>query len=205
MASPLMSMTRATLSGRGQALLDAAAGGDDVLVQKLLDEGVPPDWRDPHDKRKCTPLAKAAKRGHTEASRLLLEAGAGVNWRNGSGVSPLFTAALDGNEDVARLLLKHKADTSMTDLMGRTALQWADEYGHEAVAGVIKAAAMDLSTSSPTIDQMQTPTPLVVVRAPKDAPPATTMQPGTAEPASTASATEIATKETTLGTARLDE
>ena len=42
----------------------------------------------------------AAENGHTEVVKLLLTAGADVNWRNHEGVTSLYMAAQNGHDQV---------------------------------------------------------------------------------------------------------
>ena len=50
-------------------------------------------------------MAKASKRGHTQAIRLLLDYGAEVNTVDVYGASPLDCAATSGHIDSVRMLL----------------------------------------------------------------------------------------------------
>ena len=71
-----------------------------------------------HDRRGNTPLMYAAAFGSVEAVRLLIDAGADVNARNGFDATPLIWAA--GNLAKARLLLEHGADVNAhTNRAGR--------------------------------------------------------------------------------------
>ena len=72
--------------------------------------------------------------GHLENVRRILQQGADVNGTNALGDTPLKAAAYTGGADMVRLLLASGADPAATDwIFGRTALQWAQELGHEAV------------------------------------------------------------------------
>lgn len=66
--------------------------------------------------------------------RALLEAGAPVNARSGSGGTPLHTAAFLGDTEVAELLLARGADPRIANNEGRTAVDVARERGHAALA-----------------------------------------------------------------------
>ena len=57
----------------------------------------------------------AAQKGHCEAAKVLLEAGAAVNLANSTGVTALRFAAGKGHEAVVRLLLKAGADARLVD------------------------------------------------------------------------------------------
>jgi ankyrin repeat protein len=61
-----------------------------------------------------TPLLHAARQGHVEATRLLLERGADVNQvGGGDGTSPLLMATVNGQFDVALVLLEGGADPNL--------------------------------------------------------------------------------------------
>ena len=74
----------------------------------------------------AAPLHYAAMRNHPAAVEILLESGASINAREGSGATALHFAARYGHCDVIRVLLAPgTADVSATENKGRTALQVA--------------------------------------------------------------------------------
>jgi len=78
-----------------------------------------------------TALLYAAREGHTEAAKALVEAGANLNQLSADKFSPLVEAAANGHFDLARYLLDHGADPNPATTSGLTALyavidvQWA--------------------------------------------------------------------------------
>jgi ankyrin repeat protein len=101
------------------------------ILKLLLDKGCNPDVRskarDSGDEGE-TALLGAAFWGRPEAAKLLIEHGANVNAKDGSGVVPLHEAAQMWNLAVARLLLEHGADVNARDDKGLTPLDWAGRY-----------------------------------------------------------------------------
>jgi ankyrin repeat protein len=72
-----------------------------------------------------TPMMLAAREGHTDVARLLLDAGADVNAKAGDGKTALALAIFNGNYDVASLLVDRKADVNLADAQRFTPLFWA--------------------------------------------------------------------------------
>jgi ankyrin repeat protein len=66
--------------------------------------------------------------------RALLEAGAPVNAKSGSGGTPLHTAAFLGDAEVVELLLARGADPRIANDEGKTPIDLARERGHAALA-----------------------------------------------------------------------
>src|SRR4029450_8339490 len=60
-----------------------------------------------------TPLVSAAKWGHVELIRALIEGGADVNRPNNSGETPLLCAVMEGHEQAAEALLRLGADPNL--------------------------------------------------------------------------------------------
>ena len=58
-----------------------------------------------------TPLHKAARRGHKDVVKQLLEKGADPNATNMLGMTPLHWAAMSGQEDIAEELVESGCDT----------------------------------------------------------------------------------------------
>ena len=78
-----------------------------------------------------TALHYAAREGHLEAARALLEAGVDLDHVNGDKFTPLVMAITNGHFELAKYLLDHGADPKPASLSGMTALyaaidvQWA--------------------------------------------------------------------------------
>ena len=71
--------------------------------------------------------------GHTESVRLLLEAGADKDKRDGQGRTALIEASLGNHAEIAQLLLEARADVHALDNFGRTALHCASSCGYMAI------------------------------------------------------------------------
>jgi adenosylhomocysteine nucleosidase len=72
--------------------------------------------------------------------RGLLDAGAPVNARSGTGTTPLHTAAFTGDAEVAELLLERGADPRIASDAGKTAIDTARERGHTELAARLERA-----------------------------------------------------------------
>ena len=131
------------------AMLEAAERGDVQTVQLMLDKGVPidsrrGDWR--------TALHQAARNGHYETCKKLIEYGADVNATDrvvnrhyvdtGEVISywydtPLQLAAYFNHADVCQLLINHGAMINKKNSEGYTPLKSAIENGAEEAARVL--------------------------------------------------------------------
>lgn len=88
-----------------------------------------------------TALMGAARNGHTDVAKLLIDSGANVNAVNGYRTIPLMFAVgdLDDYPDMVRLLLEAGADVNFTDCGGNTALDLAQIGGLEKSIAVLKS------------------------------------------------------------------
>jgi ankyrin repeat protein len=86
-------------------------------------------------------LLRAAAEGQNEMAERLLEKGAQLESKDGTGRTPLSCAARNGHEAVVKLLLaKDGVDPDSKDARyGQTPLSWAAENGHEAVVKLLLA------------------------------------------------------------------
>ena len=75
--------------------------------------------------RASTPLLTAAALGKTEAAKILIDAGADMNYQNVDGSTALHTAVAFGKTEVARILIDAGADLNCTNNEGSTALHAA--------------------------------------------------------------------------------
>ncbi|MBD3289308.1 ankyrin repeat domain-containing protein [candidate division KSB1 bacterium] len=72
-----------------------------------------------------TPLITAAALGKTEAAKMLVDAGADLNYQNADGSTALHTAAAFGRTDIAKILIDAGADLDLQNNEGATALHAA--------------------------------------------------------------------------------
>jgi hypothetical protein len=119
-------------------LLLAARNGNIVLVIASLDLGADVNTRS--ESNGYTPLIWASSRGHTEAVRLLLEAGADVDLEANDGQTALMRAADYGHAEVVELLLKSGADVNTQNKNGITAMRLATLKGHTQIILLLQTA-----------------------------------------------------------------
>ena len=99
--------------------------GDNFLFEDLIDI--------------ATPLYYASTVGLETVVPLLLEKGANVDAKTGSGETALQLAAKNGHAAVARLLLDRGAEVDAEDIRGRTPLYWAATRNHFMVIKLLLA------------------------------------------------------------------
>ncbi|XHG04001.1 hypothetical protein AWENTII_007284 [Aspergillus wentii] len=113
-------------------LLAAARDGHVSIVERLLQKGVDPDYRDEPWGR--SPISQAAEYGHPAVIELLVKNGVDPNMKdvNGyadsqrsAGQTPLMWAARCDATDACRVLLENGADPCLSSDYGHTALWWA--------------------------------------------------------------------------------
>jgi uncharacterized protein len=97
-----------------------------------------------------TPLLYAAREGHLEVVKLLLDAGASIEKADADAVTPLLMAVLNGQIPVANYLMERGANVRAADWYGQTPLFAAVDLRNLDVAGptrdngVDRAAALQL-------------------------------------------------------------
>ena len=117
-------------------LLGAAAEGQKIVVQRLLDNGAE---LNPKDKDGQTPLSLAARNGHEAVVKLLLSRDdVAADSQDEDGRTPLSWAAENGHEAVVKLLLsRDDVAADSQDEYGQTPLSLAADNGHEAVVKLL--------------------------------------------------------------------
>ncbi|KAH6608061.1 glycerophosphodiester phosphodiesterase gde1, partial [Trichoderma cornu-damae] len=133
---------RKTVAKSGAVLALATKSNYTVIVKMLVDAGVNVNWT---DKTGETALHVAARFGHDECARVILESKlqeADVETTEKSYAwTPLHVAAVDGSLSVVSLLLDAGADASRPDASGWTAAEHAALRGHMQIARLLAAHA----------------------------------------------------------------
>ncbi|MFO7554334.1 MAG: ankyrin repeat domain-containing protein, partial [Desulfobacterales bacterium] len=127
-------------------LMKAAEKGDLALAQKAVTEGADIHAQLGHRADETwTALLLVMSNCHNgqryvDVARFLLDQGADVNVRSGSGTTPLMKAF--GNVEMLKLLLEYGADIQARDHDGMTAVGYAAQYGqNDAVMFLIRHGA----------------------------------------------------------------
>jgi len=111
---------------------DEVQAGDAAALARYLAEGGAVDAL---DVRKDTLLHRAARWGHGDLVRMLVEAGAQVDARDYKKFTPLHLAAGMGCADGVRVLLGASADATATDTYQGTPLHCGASGGARSPAG----------------------------------------------------------------------
>lgn len=82
-----------------------------------------------------TPLLYAAREGHADIARMLLDAGADIERADANGITPLIDAILNDHVDVARLLIDAGANINVADWYGETPLWSAVDVRNRDMPG----------------------------------------------------------------------
>lgn len=134
------------------ALIDTAKYGELAGVADALRRGADANTVVDH----WTPLMWAAQEGHTEIVRLLLDAGANVNFADPGGFTPLKQAIGDSHLDTAEHLLLRGANVGhrCSSDGGCTVLHTAGAYGRVECIRLLLLYGADLRALN---DRGQTP------------------------------------------------
>ena len=123
--------------GHWSPLLSAAWGGDEEIVQFLIDSGADVNSTC-HRYLASSPLHAAAYRGHEGVVKILISHGAQLNMNN-AGTCPLHVAASNGQSGVVTMLVTHGADVGARDRQGHTALDLAEQNGQAEMVKLLMA------------------------------------------------------------------
>ncbi|KAM6956165.1 fibronectin type 3 and ankyrin repeat domains 1 protein [Aplochiton taeniatus] len=121
-----VSTTREPLSGRN--LHRAVNMNDEEEMAKVLQSGTV--CVNVTDKLGFTPLMVAAQKGFSRIVHKLVEHGADVNMKNGSGKDSLMLACFAGQLDIVKYLRRFVVTWNSQDMGGCTPLHWAADGGH---------------------------------------------------------------------------
>lgn len=104
-------------------------------IQAMIKDS--PDLINAPDAQRLTPLIKAAMNGQPVVVQFLINAGADLELKDGSGSTALYKAASKGHKAIVELLLAHKAQPDNPGPPQKTPLDAAAENGFRAVAEVL--------------------------------------------------------------------
>jgi ankyrin repeat protein len=90
-----------------------------------------------------TPLLYAARQGHVEVARLLLDAGARIEQADADGVTPLLAAVINERAELASFLIDRGADVNASDWYGQTPLFCAVDVRDLDVSGASRDNGID--------------------------------------------------------------
>jgi len=107
--APQVDIHTAVITDNGEALRQHIDAGTDI------------DARDPFGG--SSPLITAAVFGKTDMARILINAGADLDFQNNDGSTALISAAFFGRPEIVRLLLDAGADKSIKNKYGATAYE----------------------------------------------------------------------------------
>ncbi|XP_059167490.1 ankyrin repeat domain-containing protein 50-like [Physella acuta] len=126
-------------------LTKAALNNDVTAVQRLLDRGDDVNAED----NGWTPLLVAVKNANVAVVRLLLQAGADVNWTNRKGQSALLFAVHNVDLEVVELLLQCQADVDQAHVGdGTTALYFAARSGSASLVRMLIRAGANVNLAN---------------------------------------------------------
>jgi ankyrin repeat protein len=123
----------------GTTILTAVSASSSVwsLLKPLLKAGADPNRGD-----LLRPLDQAATKG-AESVRLLIEAGADVNWADADGGTALMSAAAVDDAESIRLLLAAGANPNAEDHKGHTAFWFALDGNNDSATEVLEPLTAD--------------------------------------------------------------
>ncbi|KAH0551530.1 hypothetical protein GP486_007253 [Trichoglossum hirsutum] len=117
--------------------------GDAEMIRTLLLSGADPNSRNNLQQTPMFNILDSAR--DTEIAVLLLEYGAGVNFRTMNGSTPLHLATLVERVDIVVMLLESGADIASQDHFGQTPLYLAIERGNSAIAKLLAERGADMA------------------------------------------------------------
>jgi len=122
-------------------LHSAVVTGDLETIRQHIKAGSDINVLEPS--RASTPLITAAFLGNTEAAKILINAGADLDYQNADGSTALHTAAAFGKTEAAKILIEAGADLNYKNNAGSTALHTAAFFCREEIVEALLAKGAD--------------------------------------------------------------
>ena len=122
-------------------LVNSTRWGRTEVAKLLVEKGANVDAANTLGK---TPLIISATEGYLELAKIFLAGGADTNIKDDNYKrTALHFAALNGHLDITTELLKKGVDVNEKDAAGITPLDYANKYGHEKVANLLKSSGAE--------------------------------------------------------------
>jgi ankyrin repeat protein len=118
------------------------------VIQQHIEAGSDLNVLEPS--RASTPLITAAAFGKTEAAKILIEAGADLNYQNADGSTALHTAAAFDKPEIVKMLIDAGADVNIQNNQGATALHTAAFLCRSEIVKVLLAKGADKTIKNKT-------------------------------------------------------
>ena len=115
----------------GDGSTRAAEVGNIEMIEYLVNKGVHVG---------SLALIVAARSGNLDVTKLLVEAGANIDFQQRWGHTALMTAAKNGHLDVVKFLMERGTNLFLKDKNGDTAIIIATENDHAEIATMLKQA-----------------------------------------------------------------
>lgn len=123
--------------------LEAAQQGNCRKLKEMIDEGGESKNNvlyNTKDNKDNNALHIAARNGHIECVRILIDAGADKNIQNKNGATPLMNAVLYEHIDIVRFLIEAGANLNIKNTNDQqTALEMAVDYGYTDIVDLLKS------------------------------------------------------------------
>lgn len=121
-------MTSADVANESDDIFTYVHNNDIKKVEELLIKNKDLVNHKSSDELVCTPLFKAAYKGHVDMCKLLVKYGANVNEKDFYGVVPLMCAAIKDRVDTVKYLIEVGADIHVKAEDEQTALSMAISF-----------------------------------------------------------------------------
>ncbi|MFP6855173.1 MAG: ankyrin repeat domain-containing protein, partial [Opitutales bacterium] len=125
--------------------LYTAIDRDDFDAFKIAMESAAAHLLDPESY--ATPLHFAARKGHVDMVRYILEKGIDVDARDSSGRTPLYAACWSGQPNVVQALLEQNASVDVANANGATPVMVASRIGHAEIVEILLNAGAKLNAT----------------------------------------------------------
>ncbi len=91
-------------------------------------------------------LLNAAREGHLDVVRNMLDKGVDINTKDGWDSTPMMYAAANGHTDIVALLLERGVNINSTSRLERTPLMWAANRGQDGTVKFLIEKGADIAS-----------------------------------------------------------